>query len=85
MHDGRSTPAVLRRLTAVLALRGLSVRVFAARLGVSDGHLRGVLLGERNASERLMAALIEALGQADWLFIRGQVNTLTMPGTKGAA
>ena len=82
MIDGKASPAILRRLTAVLALHGLSVRAFATGIGISDAHLRAVLLGERKPSERVAQAIREHLGAAGWQFVRGQVDVLAMPGTK---
>lgn len=75
----RSTcPETLCRLTAVLALRGLSVRAFAAKCGFSNGHVRAVVQGLRAPSERLRLAMEEELSAKEWRFVRGEIDTLTV-------
>lgn len=69
----------MRRLTAVLALRGHSVRSFARLCGRSIGHVRFVLLGERVPGEELRDILRDALTAEEWRFVRSETNTLTVP------
>jgi transcriptional regulator with XRE-family HTH domain len=79
MTNRQPSPATLRRLSAVLALRGITVSKFAGALGVSDSHLRAVVIGERHGSERLLCALQDALGARDWQFVRGAIDSLSVP------
>jgi transcriptional regulator with XRE-family HTH domain len=76
MFDRCGSPASLRRLRAVLALRDLSIVEFAETLGISDSHLRLVVLRERKPSPRLLRALVEALGAQAWTFVCGAEDVL---------
>ncbi len=77
MLDRRTSTVALRRLRAVLCLRGETILGLARRLSVSDAHLRAVMLGERCASARLREALVAELGRRAWAFVRGSVNVLS--------
>jgi transcriptional regulator with XRE-family HTH domain len=85
MTNRRPSPATLRRLSAVLALRGTTVSQLATKLGISDSHLRAVVIGERRGSERLLTALQDDLGSADWQFVRGLVDVVSMSGARRIA
>jgi transcriptional regulator with XRE-family HTH domain len=67
----------LRRLRAVLALRGTTVAPTASKLGVTPSHFRVVLLGEREGSIALQSRLEAALTADEWAFVTGRVDVLT--------
>ncbi len=84
MRNSTNNPAPLKRFYATLALKGLHLAEMARRCGVSNAHLRAVILGERRPSERLALTLQAEVGQQGWAFVSGQVDVLAMPGTSTA-
>lgn len=67
----------LRRLAAVLALRGCTITQFAEQLDVSATHLRAVIVGDRQSSKHLGDAIRNVLGE-HWRFVIGVIDTLVV-------
>lgn len=76
MTDNPKPLASLRRLRAVLALRGTTVAAVAKAIGVTPSHLRVVLLGRREASASLRSRLIGELRSEEWDFAIGNALVL---------
>lgn len=73
----RQTPAAtLRRLNAILALQGRTAAQLAAALGVSQGHLRHVVIGQRVPSAKLADGIRQAVTPDGWSFLSGEIDAL---------
>lgn len=85
--DNRSPqPTInLRRLRAALDLRGITFNALAREARVSPRHLRFVVLGERRATVRSVAAIRGTVGEAGWAFATGQTDALRDEGARHAA
>lgn len=70
MFHGENSHPAMKRLRAVLALRGLSVANLAGLVGVSGQHLYAVMTGARRPSERLLSSIREQLGDDEMAFVR---------------
>lgn len=73
------------RLKAVLALRGRRFEDFYRALPVTPRHAYCVLIGERQGSADLLAAMRRALGEPGWQFVTGQTSVLCDDGSDHAA
>jgi len=76
MTDSTTPLASLRRLRAVLALRGTTLSSLAKKIGCTPSHLRVVVLGRRDASPALRTKLERALRPDEWNFARGETDVL---------
>lgn len=75
----------LRRLRAVLDIRGGSVEAIARDAKLSSRHVWFCLNRERRPTDRLLGIIRAALGEAGWLFVTGQIDTLRDEGASDAA
>lgn len=64
------------RCKTVLYLRRRTLSQVATECRVTVRHLAYVLAGQRPGSQRVYAALSEAMGSAGWAFATGQADTL---------
>ncbi len=74
--------ARLKRLRAILALRGETFSHVARRLGVSPSHLRFVVLQKRTPSQRLRSELQAELRGDEWSFVCGETDVLSVESTR---
>lgn len=76
MTDSTTPLASLRRLRAVLALRGTTLSNLAHKIGCTPSHLRVVVLGRREVSPALRTKLERELRPDEWRFARGEADVL---------
>ena len=75
----------LRRLRAVLDIRGGSVEAIARDAKLSSRHVWFCLNRERRPTDRLLGIIRAALGEAGWSFATGQTDHLRDEGGRDAA
>lgn len=78
MAQAKAVPTFHRCRVALCAV-GLCVDRSAREIGVSAGHLKRVLQGERIPSQRLLQRLQEVLGPAAWAYALGESDVLPCP------
>ena len=66
----------LRRLRAVLDIRGGSVEAIARDAKLSSRHVWFCLNHQRRPTDRLLGIIRAALGESGWAFATGQIDTL---------
>lgn len=76
MADHATSLASLRRLRAVLALRGTTLSSLAKKIGCTPSHLRVVVLGRRAVSPALRTKLEREIRPDEWRFARGEADVL---------
>lgn len=76
MTDSTAPLASLRRLRAVLALRGTTLSSLAKKIGCTPSHLRVVVLGRREVSPALRTKLEREIRPDEWNFARGETDVL---------
>ena len=76
MADHATPLASLRRLRAVLAVRGTTLSSLAKKIGCTPSHLRVVVLGRREVSLALLTKLERELRPSEWRFARGEADVL---------
>jgi len=76
MADHATPLASLRRLRAVLALRGTTLSSLAKNIGCTPSHLRVVVLGRREVSPALRTKLERELRPDERRFARGEADVL---------
>ena len=68
------------RLRAALALRASSIEAIARTANVTSRHVWFVVARQRRPSARLLDAMRSEVGEAGWLFVTGQTDTLRDEG-----
>ncbi|HET9623469.1 MAG TPA: helix-turn-helix transcriptional regulator [Kofleriaceae bacterium] len=76
MADYATPLASLRRLRAVLALRGTTLSSLAKKIGCTPSHLRVVVLGRRAVSPALRTKLEREVRPDEWRFALGEADVL---------
>ena len=75
----------LRRLRAVLDIRGGSVEAIARDAKLSSRHVWFCLNHQRRPTDRLLGSIRAALGEAGWAFATGQTDSLQDEASDAAA